>query len=882
MRTFHFTDQDSDFTCLWEWSPHHSPDSQYRILDLVIQEGNNKEQDGRVSSANSGEAVEDDDDLSQASHDFPKILKSVLHAFIFNPYHFISEDNGAGFKRFVDEDLANRLCLPLTMPSRLVNNRLAVVGQEWGDLELMHSILDSAHKLGVRVTIMGWQDECLDPVAKHEALEGYIQYPWRDAWQEIRDLLFSHGPFHGVISFNEYWMIDTAIVARELGLPTLSPNLVERLLDRRILRLFCPGPSDPVKLPRKDYSEGGEESETALRKLLEAPGFLPEYPLIAKARMAAAHGTEGSYLATNIDELVLSIKALSVRVWSCEEELLIDQYEEGPEVDANFVLQGGKLLAFELTDRFPTTADQYILKNEKTKLLGMPRGDFLETNLRWPSKLPQREKDLVHDTVCGVLRSLKSTDGVFHAKVRIRNSSVHYAPVPREGGSGESDGGSKHELVDLVPRPTVPEQEPSVLLLGIKPRPPGHGGVYGEKMAHGVDYQSLHLLCALGEQERFRALARPFGFAGGMPPLWVNCVFINVEAGQVYVGGGGNVVMDMIRDVSPVLNNAVYCSWLYGSRNRLFWEPWNRPRRLQVLHEIRARLLSQDHDSDPAALDQQITALFKDAYHTMAYTFAVSPPDDYLRRRVLEEGRVSANYVSWGVEMIAWSAAFAEESDGVTETRLRRLGFRTRFKCPVPDQAPWDEAFPAAARARLTEEVARAQAGTYESAEGMETADFTPVALPNELPAGAVQTTRTAQATTSMPAVQPPPTPRATGPAPASLPSKKRKLFDEKTVQTFATPKAAGFGDANAMQHLTKKELEAEVQAKANIEAEADGRESVLAVSANLGNLITLCRMHGKSWREIGTWTSSIDSLLDEERAKLLNAHKRESKASEL
>ncbi|KAK8084392.1 hypothetical protein PG997_005663 [Apiospora hydei] len=238
MPTFHFTDQDSYSTCLWECSPHHKPDTQYRVLDLVIREeladsneGDNgtrkkpfpssedtkgvldflanmaqdkrnatpsgdthaklvvltksgfiinsnfirdrtsgapyvyldksfivpqehidgvslhrtsKEKKGRVQSANPGKDRGDDDDKNQAGHDFPKILKSVLHVFIFNPYHFSSEDNAAAFNQSVDEDLANRLCLPLTMPSRLVNNRLAVVGQSWGDIGLMLSILNSA------------------------------------------------------------------------------------------------------------------------------------------------------------------------------------------------------------------------------------------------------------------------------------------------------------------------------------------------------------------------------------------------------------------------------------------------------------------------------------------------------------------------------------------------------------------------------------------------------------------------------------------------------------------------------------------------------------------------------------------------------------------
>ncbi|KAK7942529.1 uncharacterized protein PG986_011642 [Apiospora aurea] len=314
---------------------------------------------------------------------------------------------------------------------------------------------------------------------------------------------------------------------------------------------------------------------------------------------------------------------------------------------------------------------------------------------------------------------------------------------------------------------------------------------------------------------------------------------------------------------------------------------WNRPRRARVVAEIRTHLVSQPgrdrDDNDPAALDREIAARLADAYNTMAYTFVLSPAADALRRRVLDEGRVSANYVAWGVEMIAWAAAFAEEGDGPVETRLRRLGFRTRFEQPAPDRAPWDGDFPAAARACLRrEEAARSQAAdkntpaTRESEEAMESASPAPVLAQNGNPADSDQ-----EDTINI-NIPSPTSPTSAGPSTCPAPDQKEKASRGGNRTDIPSPKAAKTGFDNAhtkQQQLPEDETKAEAEAKAKVraeqararsEAEADAKDSALAVLTELENVIGLCRMYGKSWQEIGEWTASIDSMLEEKRAELL------------
>lgn len=101
-------------------------------------------------------------------------------------------------------------------------------------------------------------------------------------------------------------------------------------------------------------------------------------------------------------------------------------------------------------------------------------------------------------------------------------------------------------------------------------------------------------------------------------------------------------------------------------------------------------------------------------------------------------------------------------------------------------------------------------------------------------------------------------------PAPAPSPSKKRKaVVQSQIAQTVFTESA----NATKKPKLTQPEHEAEALA----------RQKAQAVSAKVGNLVSLYSTLGRSWREIDQWTSVIDRILDEERGKLLNPRPRQN-----
>ncbi|RYO84816.1 hypothetical protein DL762_005477 [Monosporascus cannonballus] len=494
-------------------------------------------------------------DLNTAeTPDFLEALRAVAGAIVVHPSH---ADNFGTVMQRLDNELAERLSFLWTLPSPLTQNRLVIVGHRHP--AVMAGYLASAYALGIRVTLVDAEGDFLPLEKRSGAVEQCIPIDMtKDGLLSMRivDALSSSGPYHGIVTFTDIWMIHTAKAAKILGLYTLPLDLVKRCLDKHATRLLCQGPSQPLRA----------KSVADLQKHLKTPGTNLEYPLIVKP--CTAWGSQGVYKATTEAELFDAVSRASRS--AKDADLLIDTYVDGPEVDANFVLQDGNILFFEMVDGFPCTAE---MPN-----LGKP-GDFLETDQLWPSNHPQKEKDIVRDTLHALMLQMGIRDGVFHVEARIRNSAVHY--VAQDG------------FVDLRPRDAPLSGEPSVFLLEINQRPPGHGGTWGTALSYGLDYPALHMLCALGERERYRALSQPFA-SGAVQ--WVNSVFINAEAGGIYEGGD---VCQELRDTRPDLMEYVqYCNCYYEkgeavtdspARIALFVvaSPTGKQKVLQIAQEVR-------------------------------------------------------------------------------------------------------------------------------------------------------------------------------------------------------------------------------------------------------------------------------------------------------
>ena len=188
----------------------------------------------------------------------------------------------------------------------------------------------------------------------------------------IADALIKDGTtYDGITTFTDTYFIDVAKAAIRLNLPTAPLSAVENAVDKYKTRSLFPGDCNSFQV----------DSSADLRQSM-SDGLVTSYPLIAKPSQG----------------------------WA----------SEGVEVDANFVLQDGKILFYELIDDFPCTSERDDLPGQE---------NFLETEMLYPSNLPPNESDIIRDELRNRLVKLGFHTGVFHLEARITNSSMAYTSV---------------------------------------------------------------------------------------------------------------------------------------------------------------------------------------------------------------------------------------------------------------------------------------------------------------------------------------------------------------------------------------------------------------------------------------------------------------------
>lgn len=156
-----------------------------------------------------------------------------------------------------------------------------------------------------------------------------------------------------------------------------------------------------------------------------------------------------------------------------EAPVIVETYIEGPEVDVNFMFwdgpPGGRV------------------EKEHFGLQG----------LVFPSGLPPDEVEMLKKDVLAIVRQLGVCSGVVHAEAKVHNSV--------EWHTGD-DG-----VQDLRPRVGAggagPGEEARTFLLEVNVRFPGTMDLTGSYLVNGVDFYSLSIAHAVGDEARFRSLA---------------------------------------------------------------------------------------------------------------------------------------------------------------------------------------------------------------------------------------------------------------------------------------------------------------------------------------------------------------------------------------
>jgi hypothetical protein len=281
---------------------------------------------------------------------------------------------------------------------------------------------------------------------------------------------------HGLVPGADKYLTAVARAASALGLPTSSPEAYTISTSKQLTR---------------DLEESiGTSFE--IRSMVDLHMHLKnnpirDYPLISKP----AHGSMSTcvFKSNNETELVANVSK-TFSAWRAGDAIVIERYCEGPECDVNIVLLDGELLFSEIVDEPPSTADL-----DSTS----PMATFAESQAITPSILPANEQADLIASVCNSVLRQGFRSGVFHCEARVRDSRVHYAPLP-----------GSQAMLDLAPVANHPTQPASTFLLEVNARCPGLMSASATLLTSGVDFWSLQLLAAVGEWERFASSAQRF------------------------------------------------------------------------------------------------------------------------------------------------------------------------------------------------------------------------------------------------------------------------------------------------------------------------------------------------------------------------------------
>ena len=266
----------------------------------------------------------------------------------------------------------------------------------------------------------------------------------------------------GITTYSDRHLIATAKVAQMLGFCTNLPDSIEMCNDKRRMRevvtpqvatLFTTGLAD-------------------LKEQLKSFQFPLQYPMIVKPTQGSS--SEGVNKVHSRVDLLAAVENNQKQF--PERSFLIEPYVPGPEVDANFVLLDGQILFNETNDDFPSSAEI-----PHTSL----SPSFAEMSTIMPSNLPEPELSLLKSSLTETLAKLGCRYGVYHVEARVKDSRKEYRMT--ENG------------LELMHRQsnTTWHPDPSIFLIEINARTPGHQESFATELTYGIDYYALYMLLAI-------------------------------------------------------------------------------------------------------------------------------------------------------------------------------------------------------------------------------------------------------------------------------------------------------------------------------------------------------------------------------------------------
>lgn len=435
----------------------------------------------------------------------------------------------------LEEDLRVRLSFDWVLPTKPASYKVAVVGgRPLFDMNKRsfgyEGPFKAAKALDISVIIVDRPGHWLEDKAHSDLRDEFIAIDTTDDLglpmrivEAVKERVLD-----GILTFSDEFVNQTAKAAEILGLSTEPVQAYLQAHDKYKARtLLCPG----IPSILLDATESLDELDVAERLLAL------QYPVVVKP--CRGGGSRGVKRVNDLMSMRQAVQQLQEAGFA-KQGILVETYADGPEVDVNFVLWDGEVLFCEISDQFPCQADA----TDATI-----SDNFAETVMVLPSCLDPDELKLIESSLHQGLLQLGFRSGCFHLEARVQNSSMRYR---------ETDGFL--DLVDDDSNSGIAESRlPNVFLIEVNARPPGLQSVFATTYTYGVDYCGLQYLLAVGDRERFAALAKPFSCHY---QYWCEIVFVPTHRENITVPDDFcEQVLRRLPDIAPHVSRAETTTW---------------------------------------------------------------------------------------------------------------------------------------------------------------------------------------------------------------------------------------------------------------------------------------------------------------------------------
>ncbi|MBI4424886.1 MAG: ATP-grasp domain-containing protein [Elusimicrobia bacterium] len=347
---------------------------------------------------------------------------------------------------------------------------------------------ERARELGVRVLLVdqpgSWAAKLVDEFIPVDTVDP------AKALKEAFPKLLASGNREKLDGITSFWENDlglTASLAKTLGLSYHPLEAVEAARNKFALRKLM----KDAGLPSPEFAVVRTQAEL---QLVLSEGF--PFPAVMKpARGAAAMGTvkvgSAEEALAVFDRILRDTDPGLDSIFAQGREILLDEYLDGPEGDADIVRQDGKIAYSSLTDNWPTQEPS-----------------FLATGSSLPSRsLTEQQKRESMELIARALEAAGFGDGVFHVEFKYTSKGPRLIEVnARPGGvyvvawNLAVNGVDLAEMLFLTAAgiPAVPYRSPAprTYLEGAFVNPDASGKIARFRLGPGSD-EGLHELLTL-------------------------------------------------------------------------------------------------------------------------------------------------------------------------------------------------------------------------------------------------------------------------------------------------------------------------------------------------------------------------------------------------